>query len=202
MESEAEAEVEDECEHGDARADSAARAFAAGADFFGDQTGEQREKDSGEKNCEDPEVKRGKPVEGEAVCGKRPEEFDAGGLANVECEMKEGSGEGGEEDSGAGYWILWGFGFEKQKEKSAREGEDKSGGERVKVSAIEREIGGRTEVGAEEVGVGDDAAYDDRDGGSAGEAREGGALQSERSKSVGEGVHRGKVISYKRAEMR
>src|SRR5215470_16510566 len=37
-------------------ADSAARAFAACADFFGDKTAEEGEKDSGEENGEKPEV--------------------------------------------------------------------------------------------------------------------------------------------------
>src|SRR5207249_345306 len=49
-------------------------------------------------------------------------------------------------------------------------------GERVKVGAIESEIGGGAEVGAEEVRVSNHAGENDRDCGRAGNAREGGAL--------------------------
>ena len=59
----------------------------------------------------------------------------------------------------------------------------------MKVRAIESKIGGRAEVGAEEVGVGDDAGENDRDCRGSGEAREGGALKGEGRQGVGEGVH-------------
>lgn len=59
----------------------------------------------------------------------------------------------------------------------------------MKISAVEREIGGRAEVGAEEVGVGNGACEEDGDSGRPGEAREGGALECERGQGVGEGIH-------------
>lgn len=65
----------------------------------------------------------------------------------------------------------------------------------MKVGAVESEIGGWAEVSAQEIGVGDDACEDDGDCGGAGEAREGGALKSEGGQGVGEGIHRGEVIS-------
>lgn len=81
---EAGAEIQDYCEKGECCANSTARAFAAGANFFGDEAGEQREKDRGEENSEDPEVERGEPVECETARRERPKELDAGGLGNVE----------------------------------------------------------------------------------------------------------------------
>lgn len=103
--------------------------------------------------------------------------------------MKEGSGEGGGEDCCVRDWVFWGFGLEKEKGKSGEEAEHESGGERVKVSAIESEIGGRTEVSAEEVGVGNHPRKDDCDGRGAREARESGALQRIRGQGVSEGIH-------------
>jgi hypothetical protein len=167
----------------------AARAFAASADFFGDEAGEEGEKNSGQENYENPEVERGEPVESEAAGQEGPEELDAGGLAKVEGEMKEGGGEGGDEDRGAWDWIFGGFGFEEEEGKSGEKREDESGGERVKIGAIKSEVGGRAEVGAEEVGVGDDTTDDDRDCGGTREAREGGALKSVRGQCVREGIH-------------
>ena len=106
VEHEPEAEVEDQREECEGCADSAARAFAAGANFFGDEAGEEGEKDSGEEDGEDPEVEGGEPVEGEAARGERPEELDAGGLAGVEGEMKEGCGESGGKDGSARDWVF------------------------------------------------------------------------------------------------
>jgi len=86
-------------------------------------------------------------------------------------------------------WLggLW---FEEEEWDGGEETEDESGKERVKVGAIEIEIGGRAEVRAEEVGVGNHAGENDGDGGSAGDAREYGALKGVRGQGVGEGVHR------------
>ena len=50
----------------------------------------------------------------------------------------------------------------------------------MEIGTIESEIGGRAEVSAEEVGVGDDACEDDRDCGGTRETRESGTLQSKR----------------------
>ena len=63
------------------------------------------------------------------------------------------------------------------------------------IGAVESEIGGRPEVGAEEIGIGDDACENDWDCRGARESRESGALESERGKGVGDGIHRGEVIS-------
>jgi hypothetical protein len=93
VEDNARAEIEGKGDEGKNGAGTPAGAFAAGTDFFGDETGEKWEKDSGEENCEEPKVEGGKPVQGEAARGERPEELDAGGLAGVESEMKEGGGE-------------------------------------------------------------------------------------------------------------
>lgn len=65
----------------------------------------------------------------------------------------------------------------------------------MEIGAIEREISRGAEVGAQEIGVGDNACEDYSHRGSTGETREGGALESERGKGVGEGIHRGEVIS-------
>ena len=65
----------------------------------------------------------------------------------------------------------------------------------MKVGAIESEIGGRTEVCAEEVSIGNHAGENDGSRGSAGDARECGALQRVGSQGVGEGIHTGEVIS-------
>ena len=72
-----------------------------------------------------------------------------------------------------------GFEFEEEEGQRGQESEDESGEERVKVSAIESEVGGRTEVGAEEVGVGNGSGEDDCDCCGTREPREGGALKCE-----------------------
>jgi len=82
-------------------ADSAARAFAAGANLFCDEAAEKRQKNSSKENGKEPEVERGEPVQGEAASEERPEELDAGGLAGIESEMKKGRSERGREDRGA-----------------------------------------------------------------------------------------------------
>ena len=71
----------------------------------------------------------------------------------------------------------------------------------MKVGAIESEIGGGAEVGADKVSIGDHAREDDSECSGAREARESGALESERGEGVGEGIHRGEVISQKRPAM-
>jgi len=109
--------------------------------------------------------------------------------------VKEGGGEGGDEDSGARDWVFGGFGLEEEKGNGGEKAEGESGGERMKIGAIESEIGGGAEVSAEEVGVADCASEDDGERGGAGEAREGGALERIRGEGVGEGIHRGEVIS-------
>jgi hypothetical protein len=102
-------------------------------------------------------------------------------LAGVEGEMKKGGGESGNEDCCTRDWVFGGFGLEEEEGKSGEKAERESGRERVEVGAIEREVGGRAEVGAEEVAVGDDSREDDRDCRRSGEPREGGALKSIRS---------------------
>ena len=116
-------------------------------------------------------------------------------MARIEDEVNEGSGESGEEDGCARDWDIAGFGLEEEEGKSGEKGEHHGGNERVEVGASESEIGGGAEVGAKEVGVGDCPREDDRDRGGAGKAREGGALESKRGQGVGEGIHRGEVIS-------
>jgi hypothetical protein len=178
MEDHARAEIKKQDTKQKNGAELAAGAFPASTDFFGDETAEKREKNSGEKNCEEAEVERGKPVQSEAASGERPEKFDAGGLANVEDEVKEARGERGDEDGGARGFLFRAFGFEEEERKSDENAECESGDERVKVSAIESEIGGRAEVSAEEIHVGNRAREDNGDRGCAGEAREGSALKS------------------------
>src|SRR6059036_822044 len=95
---EAGGEIDEYGHEREACAETATGAFAAGADFLGDEAGEEGEKNSGEENGEDPEIEGRKPVESEAAGGEGPEKLDAGGLAKVEGEMKEGGGEGGDED--------------------------------------------------------------------------------------------------------
>ena len=92
--------------------------------------------------------------------------------------MKKGCGEGGDEDRSTGDLRFGGFGLEGEEGKSEEQAEHESGKERVKIGAIESEIGGRAKVGAEKVGIGDHACEDDSECGSAGEAREGGTLKS------------------------
>jgi len=96
-------------------------------------------------------------------------------LASVKREMKEGRGEGGGENGCGWYGAFRGVWLEEEG-KSSQESKDDGGGERVKVGAIESEIGGGAEVGAEEVRVSNHAGENDRDCGRAGNAREGGAL--------------------------
>lgn len=84
MVDEAQDEIEEQCSERKRGAKFSARAFAAGADFFSDQPAEHGEKNSGEKDGENPEIEVGDAVQGEAARGKGPEEFDAGGLAEIE----------------------------------------------------------------------------------------------------------------------
>jgi len=109
--------------------------------------------------------------------------------------MKEGGGEGGDEDCCARDGVFGGFGLEREKGNGGEKAEYESGRERVKISAIESEIGGGAEVSAQEVSVGDCAGEGDGERGGSGEAGEGGALKSKRGQGVGEGIHRGEVIS-------
>lgn len=176
VKSEARGDVEDESDEGEARAETATRAFAASTDFFGDEAAEEREKDSGEEDSEDPKVERREPVQREAARGEWPEEFDAGGLANIETEVKKGGRKHNEKDGSARDGIFGGFRLDEEERKSGENADCKSSKERMKVSSIEGEIRGRTEVSAEEVSVGDDARQDNRDCGCAREARESGAL--------------------------
>jgi len=92
--------------------------------------------------------------------------------------MKDGCGEGGDEDCCARDCVFGGFGLEEEKGNGGEKAEYESGGERMKIGAIESEVGGGAEVSAEEVGVGDCASEDDGERGGAGEAREGGTLES------------------------
>ena len=89
------------------------------------------------------------------------------------------------------------FGFEEGKrqrgEKSERQGRE----DRMKISAMEGEVGGRAQVAAKKVYVGNHAGQDDRDCGATGGAREGSALNRIRGQGVGERVHTGEVISQK-----
>lgn len=94
-----------------------------------------------------------------------------------------------------------GFWLEEEKGQSCKESEHQNGEEGVKVSAIEAEISGRAEVDAEEVYVGNHAGEDDGNRRSAGDAGEAGALKRVRSEGVGEGIHRGEVISQNRTAM-
>ena len=110
-------------------ADSAAWAFAAGADFLGYKAADRGKKDSGEENGEDPEVKGGEPVESETAGGEGPEELDAGSLTNVEGEMKKGCGKSGGEDSSARDLVFGGFGLEGEEGKSEEEAEHERGEE-------------------------------------------------------------------------
>ena len=181
-------------------ADSSARAFATGANFFGDETADRGEKDSGEEDCEEPEIKGREPVEGEAAGGERPEELDPRTLAKIEGRVKEGCGKRGGEDG-----CEWDLGCEifrlKEEEgKSEEQAEQEGSEERVKVRAIESEIGGRAEVGADEVSIGDHSRENDSQGGGAGDAREGGALKRVGGEGVGQGIHRREPIVEQRHE--
>src|SRR6516164_7265012 len=69
----------------------------------------------------------------------------------------------------------------------------------MKISAMEGEVGGRAEVAAKKVYVGNHAGQDDRDCGATGGAREGSALNRIRGQGVGERVHTGEVISQKQS---
>ena len=93
--------------------------------------------------------------------------------------MKKGCSECSCEDGGAADLGFGGFGLEEGKRQSCQESENERGGERVKIGAVERKIGGRTEVGAEAIDIGNHACEDDGDGSGAGETREGGALHGE-----------------------
>ena len=178
MEDHARAEIKKQDTERENGAETAARALTAGADFFGDEAAEKREKDSGKENGKEPEVEGGEPVEGEAACGERPEELDTGGLTNVEDEMEKGCRERGEEDGCARDWDIGGFGLEEKKGKNKDKAEGESGEERMKVSAVKSEVGGRAEIGAEEVDVGNCAYEDDGQRDRAREARKRGALKS------------------------
>ena len=59
----------------------------------------------------------------------------------------------------------------------------------MEIRAIESQMGGRAEVRAEEVEVGDSACDEHGESGGAGEAREGGALEGVGGEGVGERVH-------------
>lgn len=111
--------------------------------------------------------------------------------------MEKGRGKRSHEDGRARNWLFRAFRLKEEKREGHDNAEHESSEKRVKISAIESEIGGRTEVGAEEVGVGDDACEDDCDCRRAGEARESGALESERGQDVGEGIHATQLISWK-----
>jgi len=86
----ADQEIKDERGERERSAEPAARTFATRADFFGDETAEEREEDSREEDSQDPEVERRKPVHHNAAGGERPKEFDTVGLASIEDKMTEG----------------------------------------------------------------------------------------------------------------
>ena len=91
-------------------------------------------------------------------------------------------------------FVFGAFGFEEKRqrgEKSERQGRE----DRMKISAMEGEVGGRTEVDAKKVHVGNHARQDDRDHRATRDARAGGALNGIRGQGVGKGVHTGEVIS-------
>jgi len=180
VENDAQDEIKDQSREGKRGAGPATRAFATGADFFGNESADRGEKNSSKEDSQSPEIERGEPIESEAASRERPEELGAGGLAKVEGEMKEGGGEGCGEDGSARDGVFGGFGLEEEEGKSSEEGEDESDEERMKVGTVEIEISGRAAVGAEEVGVGDRAGKHDGESGGAGDAREGGALERER----------------------
>src|SRR5690348_5339504 len=110
--------------------------------------------------------------------------------------MKKGCGEGGGEDRGTADLRFGGFGLEGEEGKSEEQAKHERGKERVKIGAVESEIGGGAEVGADEVGIGDHACEDDSECGGAGEAREGGTLEGVGGQGVGEGIH-GEKLSHK-----
>ena len=91
--------------------------------------------------------------------------------------------------------VFGALGPEEAKGKRGEKAEGDSGDERMEVFVMHGKIGGRTEVRAEEVDVGDRAGENDGQSGGAGEAREDGALHSVRGQGVGEWIHRGEVIS-------
>ena len=93
VENQAHQEIKDYRGERQSGATPAARIFAASADFFGNQTAEQREENSREEDSQDPEVEGREPVHHEAAAGERPEEFHAIGLASIEDKMKEGCDE-------------------------------------------------------------------------------------------------------------
>src|SRR5206468_252723 len=82
------------CE-GDGCADPSFRTCRLGADFVGDEPTEGREKDSGEKNSEDPQIELGDPVQGEASRGEGPKELHACVLTEIDKQMKNGSAQRG-----------------------------------------------------------------------------------------------------------
>jgi len=84
VENEAQDEVEKRGRKREGGAQFASRAFGFGADFVGDEAAEGGEEDSSEKNSKNPEIKVGEPVEGETAGGEGPEEFYAGGLAEIQ----------------------------------------------------------------------------------------------------------------------
>ena len=68
----------------------------------------------------------GEPVEGEAAGGDGPEEFDAGGLREIEEQMENSGGERGDENWER--WSLFFSGSELEEEKWERDeqGEEQS----------------------------------------------------------------------------
>ena len=186
---EAHDEVKNQCGERERSAEPAARPFRAGADFFRDQPAEQGEKNSREENCEDPKIERWQPIHGKAAGRERPQEFDARALQNIHEEMKKSRGQRGDEDCDAGSLIFSIFWLEGKKRKSDEETEKQCGKKGVKVGAIESEVGGGAEVGAQQIEVSEGSGDDDGKRNGTGDAWEGGALQDVGGQGVGDGVH-------------
>jgi hypothetical protein len=103
--------------------------------------------------------------------------------------MENGGSQSGDENSGVGDRRFGVFFLEEKERQSDEETEQQSGDEGMRVSAIESEIGGGTEISAEQVEVGDGSSGEDGEGDGASDAREGGALQGIGGESVSEGIH-------------
>ncbi len=186
---EAHDEIKNQCGERERSAKPAARAFRVGADFFRDQPAEQGEKNSREENCEEPKVEGWEPIHREAPGGERPEEFDARALQNIQEEMKKSCSQRGDEDCDLGSLIFSTFWLEEEKRKSDEETEQQCGKKRVTGGAIEGEISGWAEVGAQQIEVSEGSSDDDGERDGMSDAREGGALEDVGGQRVGDGIH-------------
>ena len=75
--------------------------------------------------------------------------------------MREGRGERGREDGCARDFVFGAFGFEEDKWERGQNSERQGGEDRMKIGAMEGQVGGGAEVHAKEVYVGDHARDDD-----------------------------------------